>query len=391
MKNVLIIQRRMTEYRIPMFDALRHRLIENDINLQVVYGAPTTAESTRKDSGNLPWGIRINNHYLRVGKSHIVWQSIPRQLLADQDLIIMSHENSLLKNHFLLFQKRYHDKVKLAFWGHGANFQSMRKSTVRERFKAWTTRFVDWWFAYTQLSVEKLILNGFSPERITCLNNAIDVTSIQKWRVEITEEERRTLMRALGLRGTHLAIFLGGLYADKRLDFLCSSADELKRLLSDFELVIIGDGPQREMIRVFAASRPWCRWVGARHDREKVLYASLGQVMLNPGLVGLGILDSFALGIPLLTTDCGIHSPEISYLKSGYNGLMVTDDLQVYTKMAIRVLTDRSFRDTLANNCIRDLARYSLDNMVNNFSIGILKALSADKLKMWQRGVLQYL
>jgi len=379
MKNVLIIQRRMTEYRIPMFDALRRRLSENGVTLQVVYGPPFKAEATRNDSGDLAWGIQVKNYCIEIGKSQIVWQRIPRQLLAEQDLIIMPHENMLMKNYLLLFQKRYHGKVKLAFWGHGTNFQASEQNNIRERLKARTARMVDWWFAYTALSVDSVIANGFPAQRITCLNNAIDITSIQKWRSEITEEERRTLTHTLGLQGTHLAIFLGGLYQEKRLDFLCSSADELRRLIPDFELVIIGNGPQCEMMRVFAASRPWCRWVGARHGREKVLYASLGQVMLNPGLVGLGILDSFALGIPLLTTGSGKHGPEISYLEAGRNGLIVADDLQVYTKMAIRVLTDHSFRDTLAKNCIRDSARYSLDNMVNNFSIGILKALSADR------------
>ena len=46
-RKVLIIQRRMTEYRVPMFEALRRRLEQEQISLQVVYGRPTSAEQLR--------------------------------------------------------------------------------------------------------------------------------------------------------------------------------------------------------------------------------------------------------------------------------------------------------------------------------------------------------
>jgi len=379
LRNVLIIQRRMTEYRVPMFDALRHRLIENGVILWVVFGPPTNAEATRDDAGDLPWGVRVKNYDLHIGKSQIVWQNIPSKLLAKQDLIIIPHENMLLLNYVLLFKKWFHGKTKLAFWGHGANFQSQEQNSIRERFKAWTARLVDWWFTYTSLSMDKVIANGFPAQRITCLNNAIDVSLLQHWRNVITDEVQCALLKELGLCGKHLAVFLGGLYQAKRLTFIFSTADELRRKLPEFELIIIGDGPQRAMVTKYAASRPWCRWVGARHGREKVLYASLGQIMLNPGGVGLGILDSFALGIPLLTTVGGKHGPEISYLESGRNGLIVADNLKEYTKMAECMLNDSSLREELAKNCIRDSARYSLNNMVNNFSVGIMNALSVDK------------
>ena len=54
--------------------------------------------------------------------------------------------------------------------------------------------------------------------------------------------------------------------------------------------------------------------------------------------VGLGILDSFALGIPMVTTDCKIHSPEIAYLKSGRNGLMIADSEEAFIEGVERLL-----------------------------------------------------
>lgn len=374
--NVLIIQRRMTEYRVPLFDALRRRLAEQGVTLQVVYGTPTSAEYGRDDSGTLLWAIKAPCVYLPMYTAKLVWQNIPHKLISDQNLIIIPHENMLLANYLLLFLRRYRGQAKLAFWGHGANFQSLTSNEVRDLFKAWTVRQVDWWFAYTAASVEKVVASGFDPQRITCLNNAVDVEDMCKLLTTITICERQALQQSLGLQGKNMAVFIGGLYKEKRLTFLCAAADKLRQRLPDFELLIIGDGSLNELIRRFVADRPWARWVGALHGRDKVLHLSLGRIILNPGLVGLNILDSFAFGLPLITTDCGIHSPEISYLRSGHNGIMTADDPLAYADAVERLLTDEPFREMLASNCRADAKRYTLENMVKNFTSGILSALS---------------
>jgi L-malate glycosyltransferase len=391
-RRVLIIQRRMTEYRVPLFEALRARLAASGVTLQVAYGRITEAEETRDDAGVLPWGIQSSCHYPFPGSSNLVWQHIPGHLMREQDLIIVPHENILLLNYLLLFRHRWLKRTRLAFWGHGANFQSLAPNGLRERLKAWTARQADWWFAYTSLSVERLAAHGFPVRRISCLNNSIDTSHLRQWRAQVSEGERRALLAALGLQGGRLAVFLGSLSTGKRLKFTFGVAEHLRRLFADFELLIVGDGPQRDSVQEFAATRPWCRWVGARHGREKALYLSLARVMLNPGLVGLNLIDSFALGIPLLTTDCGIHSPEIAYLDSGKNGLMTPDEPKAFADAAAWLLADDQACRQMGENCRRDAEKFSIENMVANFSAGILDALAPDPapqplhvVVIWQR------
>lgn len=379
-KNVLIIQRRMPKYRVPMFEALRERLGKEDVHLHVVYGTPTPAEALRGDEGVLPWGTQTSCRYLHVANLHLVWQSIPRHFLFDQDLIIIPHENSLLAN-YLMFQRRRLGRVKLAFWGHGANFQSPDPEGYRESFKAWTARKVDWWFAYTSLSVEKVVESGVHPSKITCLNNAADLASLAKWRAGFSEAERVAVRHELGMRGNRVGVFLGSLYREKRLDFLFAAADRLRERLPDFELLVVGDGPLQDEVKAFAAQRPWCHWVGACQEHDKVRYVLCGQVMLAPGLLGLTILDSFALGVPLVTTDCGIHSPEIAYLENGRNGIMTADDLTEYVGAVERVLTDVNLHKEMSVACISDARKYSLESMVDNFCNGIVQALDCEATK----------
>ena len=105
---------------------------------------------------------------------------------------------------------------------------------------------------------------------------------------------------------------------------------------------------------------------------------SLGRVMLNPGLVGLGILDSFAMGLPMVTTDCGIQSPEIAYLESGRNGLMVDNDIKAYVDGVLSLFNNSTMYDYMVAACEEDSTRYSLDKMVENFCLGICKAIGTD-------------
>jgi L-malate glycosyltransferase len=241
-------------------------------------------------------------------------------------------------------------------------------------------RRVDWWFAYTERSLPPILEAGFPLERVTCLNNTVDVQEMLTWRQGIADGERRALLSALDLNGARVGVFLGGLIPEKRVRFLCKTADLLKHRFPDFELFVIGDGPNRGEILDFAASRPWVRWVGPRHGRDKIIHVSLGHVMLNPGMVGLGIFDGFACGVPMVTTDCGIHSPEIAYLESGRNGLMTADRLEDFVEGAAKLLEDEGLRTRLAAQGQQDARKYTLDKMVDCFAEGILKAMDAPPL-----------
>ena len=115
--------------------------------------------------------------------------------------------------------------------------------------------------------------------------------------------------------------------------------------------------------------------MGAKHDHEKVLHLALGHVMLNPGLVGLSLFDSFSMGLPMVTTDCGIHSPEIAYLVSGRNGFMVPNHKDAFVECVMDLLTNPTRRNTVGEFCKEECRHYSLDKMVDSFCDGILKAL----------------
>ncbi|MEW6591026.1 MAG: glycosyltransferase family 4 protein, partial [Pseudomonadota bacterium] len=296
--------------------------------------------------------------------------------VAGADLVIVTQENKLLQNHLLMALPR---RFKLAFWGHGANLQSGRPDGFKERFKRWTTNRVDWWFAYTQMSEGLVRAAGFPGDRITLLNNAVDTSELRRLRQSVTAEEVRALRTALGLSAGPVGVFVGSLYADKRLDFLFEAASAIRVQVPDFHLLIVGEGPERAKVEAWCAVHPWARWVGAKFGRDKVAHLAVAQIMMNPGLVGLGILDSFVCGVPMLTTDCGIHSPEIAYLENGVNGLMTSNDPQSYEGACVRLLQDPAELNRLRAGCEASASEYTVENMAQRFADGIERCLNAPR------------
>lgn len=376
-RRVLIHQRRLTHYRVPLFEQLRALLAEDGITLDLVHGQPDPGELGKRDSGHLPWAMQVQNRYWRIGNKYACWQPTP-PLPAAPDLVIVTQENSLLSNYTLLL-KRHFGGPLLAYWGHGANLQSGNPHGLKESFKRWTTTKVDWWFAYTGMSVELVRRSGFPPGHITNLENAIDISSLKRYLAQISAEKVDALRAHLGWGNEcvgHVGLFLGSLYADKRLDFLFQAADRLHVLDPLFHLLIVGDGPQRPVVEDACRNRPWCAWAGAQSGQEKARHLAFADVLLNPGLVGLGILDAFASGTPMVTTDCGLHSPEIDYLRNGENGLMTANTLEGFVAGVHQVLADQFSRERLAKGCEAAASRYTVENMAVNFHAGILQALA---------------
>jgi glycosyltransferase involved in cell wall biosynthesis len=94
-----------------------------------------------------------------------------------------------------------------------------------------------------------------------------------------------------------------------------------------------------------------------------------------PGLVGLAILDSFAMQTPAVTTDFPYHSPEIEYLENEVNGIITHNTLHSYAQAVISLLQDEEKRKRLAEACKTAASTYTLDQMVSNYAEGILKCL----------------
>jgi glycosyltransferase involved in cell wall biosynthesis len=81
--------------------------------------------------------------------------------------------------------------------------------------------------------------------------------------------------------------------------------------------------------------------------------------------------------LPLVTTKCIGHGPEIAYLKHGVNGLMTPDDLQQFASAVSSLSSDPAALERMRKACASGAAEFSIEHMASRFLDGTLKALAS--------------
>lgn len=374
MKTVVLIQNRLIHYRVAFLEKLRSYLLSHSIKLIFVHGKPSGLDEIRRDQGELSWAIRCRSLYVKFIRPELIFQFVPLSLLKT-DLVILQQENRILSNYFIFLVRKLMKKP-VALWGHAINFQSEHPRGYREKWKIFWTKKADWFFAYTELSQSTLENMGYPKERITCVNNSIDLGRFKDELNSCRNEEIDSARTLLGLsENAFVGLFCGSLYQEKRLDFLVAAGDILVKQIPDFHLLVVGDGPERKKLEGLSKTRVWLHVLGAKLGREKALVFRLSHLMLNPGLVGLHILDAFASGLIMVTTCAAKHSPEIIYLKPEINGIVTDDDPLLFSKKVAELLREPDKMKKIKDNALAASNTYTLEEMVENFGRGILRSL----------------
>lgn len=378
MHRVIIAQRFVKQYRLPFFDALHEALKGEGVELRVVYGQPM-AEELRK--GDTPpfvreWGIEVRNSWLLGGR--LLFQPLWREA-SRANLVIVEQANLHLMNAPLLMGRRL-GRYKVAYWGHGRNRHDHREG-LGERFKKLSLTWPDWWFAYTHGVADYLVGQGVSPQVVTAVQNSIDTTAFRLDLANVSDATLEDMRRRLGLTAdAPVGLYCGALNHYKRVDFLLEAARHIRARLPGFRLIVLGGGPDAPMVEQLASREPWIHSPGPSFGQDKAAWFRLAHLFLNPGMVGLSIVDAFCAGLPLVTTDIPWHSPEIDYLRDGANGLITADDPVAFSTLAADLFLDRQRLDRLSRGARESAELYTLDAMVANFRAGILRCLNAETL-----------
>lgn len=373
-RRVVFLMPYVKHYRLPFFDLLYEVLKRDDIDLRVLYGEPNGLHCARKDNVELPssYGHKVASYWFA---DRFVYQSAWPEIAA-ADLVITVNEHKVLLNPMLLALRAAGAK-RVAFWGKG-DVVSMRTSDPGAWLRYKTANAVDWWFAYTQASAANLRDQGVLCG-ITAVGNSTDTSQLRHEIEGITDDCLRYARYSIGLSSSPVGIYCGNLSPNKHLDFLFEASKLIRQEIPTFSLLVVGNGPMSEHVRFVATRERFIRYVGPRIGPEKALLLKMGDVFLLPGSVGLGILDSFAAGLPLLTTELATHGPELAYLAQGINGLMTAHDPAVYAESVVQLLRDPERMRKMRCGAWQSGREHTIENMVENFHGGILSCLALEK------------
>src|SRR5258706_14380159 len=107
---------------------------------------------------------------------HLVWQRVRRRARG-ADLVVVEQASRLIVNYLLLAKRRF-GGPKVAFWGHGIALDRSSASRMGEAVKRKMAPRADWWFCYTEGTARRLEAVGVRPDRMTVVQNAIDVQEL---------------------------------------------------------------------------------------------------------------------------------------------------------------------------------------------------------------------
>lgn len=362
------MQEHIPHYRIPFYESLKDRCVKQMIDLEVIYSPQASIAAI---PGDLNWAKKVKSRKI----CGFTFQQLPRSVWKG-DLIIVPQETKYFMTYFLLLWYSV-SRRKIGMWGHGRDFQTENSNSLKNKFKRWLSRRVDWWFAYNARSVEVVKDLGYPPDQITSVKNSINVTEIKNARDYVSDEQLDELRGSLGIKTENVAIFTGRFSEIKRTAFLLETAQLIRQKIPDFHLILIGKGSLQNLVNEACNKNNWIHSVGVKNDEEKVPFWMISKLLLMPGAVGLVVLDTFALGVPMLTTDIPNHGPEIAYFKDGVHGIIVKrNDPVAYAQGVVNLFRSPAQLASMKAACLAEGDEFSTELMASNFAKGINEVLS---------------
>ncbi|MEO9186676.1 MAG: glycosyltransferase family 4 protein [Kofleriaceae bacterium] len=367
MTRVLIIEAQLKQYRRRFLVELAATLRARGIDLVVAYSAPTAAERTKGDTIELP-GIAVEVPAYGLG-DRIVLQHAWR-LARGCDLVIFGQANGQLLNYALVVRS-WLGLQRVAYWGHGYNHQGSHHSWS-ERLKRRLLCVTDWWFAYTPSVARYLVEHGVPGRAITTVFNTIDVDELAS---AVAARDATAVRARIGCAaGARVGLYCGALVPAKQLGFLADAAAAIRERVAGFELVVVGDGPERAMLDAIAHYRPYLHIVGPAFGSDRADYFAAAEIALLPAQVGLAIVDAFAAGLPIVTTTAPGHGPELDYMTSS-TGVQTAFDVDVYATAVAALFDDPTRLTEMRAAASASAAELPLRRMVEQFATGIVRCL----------------
>ncbi|MBW3619541.1 MAG: glycosyltransferase [Actinobacteria bacterium] len=376
-RRVVFVHRTLRRYRVRFFSELRTSLAEHGVDLELLH-ANRDLGGPRQDAGELPWATEVRARSLSLRRRQVIWL-LGWPLMRSADLLVVEQASRLVLNVLLGVRRALGVPPPYALWGHGMNFDPGTASRLGERVKRWMTLRADWWFAYTRGAADIVAGLGFPATRITTFENATDTTALAAASARLDPTAIAKARADLGVRGDHTCLFLGNFAPEKRLDLLVAAGDLVRERLPTFELLMVGAGEQSDELRRAVASRPWLRLVGQRFGDDLADVASVCRLLLIPGWAGLSVVDSFALGLPIVISAGLPHPPEVEYIQHGVNGIVSDDEgrAEGYAATVVELLSSPDLLGDLSAGARASSGTYTLEAMVARVTAGIVAALTA--------------
>jgi FkbM family methyltransferase len=369
-----MVQPYVPDYREPFFDRVLELLGQKGVQFEVLAAGARGVQRARHDGVHPGYAVTVAMTTLSLRGISIRWKHV-LQRTRSSDLVVVELAAGAVESIIGTLTRR----DRTALWGHGYAAVS-DPNPLDSAIERWMMRRAVHVFVYTERGRVAAISAGADPRRITVINNSVDVAALRKRAQELSRSTAlRILDRSDNSGGRCTAAAIGGLDTSKRVEFLIAAADRVRERMPEFELIVAGDGNQAPVVEKAAATRPWLSFIGRAGIEEKTAIGKVAGCLMNPGRVGLIAVDSFALGLPIVTTRWPYHAPEVEYLTDGVTAVFADNSIESFVDAVVGVLSDAKWRERLAAACHAAAEHYGIDEMARRFVEGVLASLPAQR------------
>jgi glycosyltransferase involved in cell wall biosynthesis len=323
-------------YKLPMFEGIRSL---QGVDLTLFVGdKPTPMQPPNADLRNVP-NVGVKNRIVGFWGLSFVCQSL-RKLLnpSEYDLVILP-EGILYFSNYMVMLRCWWKKVPFGIYTHGYNYQrkKSRISYVLEKVRGFIHRRCSVLIVYSEEGAKHLARNnGVLPDRIFIARNTLNVETIIKRVSTFTSKDIMCCRTDLGASPDDVVlVYVGRIDSMKNPGWVVETFIRLRQKGLPVRAIFIGDGKilsslVEKINRLSAEIREAIRVIGQIAVEKVDLYLLAADITVMPGMTGLAIVHSFAIGRPYITIKSTYHSPEVAYLKHGVNGLMADANMEAF-------------------------------------------------------------
>jgi len=314
---------------------------------------------------------------------HLVWKI----LSGEYDAVVLGQEAKYASN-VVLFVLAKLKGMTVVLWGFGyhvemgfdptKHWKGITRITVA--VKNFWARQADAFLAYSRFGAKYLVENGMPPDRVTILNNTIDIDEHCRYHEEIRGIDPLQIRREFGLRPESVVLLVvGRLIPVKQVDAMLQALREIhqsNRCDRVVETLIIGDGQERAALEEQARGLPFVRFEGHVSDpRMMARYMKVAAGVVLPGAVGLAVNHALAHGRPVITRDYPVRIPEFEYIENDVNGLVSGESIGEFIDALILFIESPDLQARLQAGALKSREALRLSNMVSMFQTGVQGAV----------------
>ena len=246
-------------------------------------------------------------------------------------------------------------------WGHGTG-QSNIVNILREKVAKKSKSII----VYDRNGKINLVKYGVQSNKIFIANNTIYVKNKNNY----SNNNKNSIL------------YVGRLQKRKELDALIKIYAKIcNKIPKNTYLMIIGDGSiiRERLIKL-------SQELGISHKVKIICGTTDHKVLANhfknaycyasPGPVGLGVLHSFAYGVPVITFKNRKHGPEIYNIRHDYNGLLISGGYDDFGRSIIKLIKNGTYKSMGDNAFMYYKKNRQISNMVEGFDNAIKYAIN---------------